>query len=391
MSEQIAQQLTDFMGLVNGKMTALDKKTTDFVKQLAEVETKGQDGIEKLKLLLNRVDGDGGAPVSGKTFGSIISDNEEFKAWMSGPKSAVGLRLSVDLKGIQRKAVVGLSDLGVQGTGVSSSERLSRVGMLGTEEFRVRDLIPVAITENSAVDFLKETSFTNAAYPQTEGSAKAESTFAMTAVQAGVKTVAHFLNITRQAIEDVGQLQAYLNFRLLGGLQDREDYELLRGDGSGQHVIGLMPSAENYGSENYAPGDTYLDKLSRAIENTENNFTKVTGIVLHRSAARAISRIKTDEGGSANTGNYLMGGPADMPFPMRIWGIPVALTNAIPATQYLVGDFVQGAQIFDRMRAEVAVSYENGDNFTKNIVTLRAEQRFALAIFGSRFFTRGSW
>ena len=49
--------------------------------------------------------------------------------------------------------------------------------------------------------------------------------------------------------------------------------------------------------------------------------------------------------------------------------------------EFLCGAFDMGAQIFDRLEIEVLLSTENVDDFEKNMVTIRAEERLALAIY----------
>ena len=56
-------------------------------------------------------------------------------------------------------------------------------------------------------------------------------------------------------------------------------------------------------------------------------------------------------------------------------------TQAMAVDKFLVGSFDMAAQIFDRQNATVEVSTEDGDNFRTNKVTIRGEQRLALAIY----------
>jgi len=54
-----------------------------------------------------------------------------------------------------------------------------------------------------------------------------------------------------------------------------------------------------------------------------------------------------------------------------------------------MGD-TNGAMIFDREQATIEVSNANGTDFTKNMVTVLAEERIALAIFRTEAFITGS-
>ncbi|MNN35085.1 Phage capsid family protein [compost metagenome] len=64
-------------------------------------------------------------------------------------------------------------------------------------------------------------------------------------------------------------------------------------------------------------------------------------------------------------------------------------TQAMTQNDFLVGAFKLGAQIFDRMEIEVLISTENGDDFEKNMATIRAEERLAFAIYRDEAFVTG--
>jgi HK97 family phage major capsid protein len=65
-------------------------------------------------------------------------------------------------------------------------------------------------------------------------------------------------------------------------------------------------------------------------------------------------------------------------------------TPAIAQGNALVGDFAAHAQILDRQDANIAISFENKDNFIKNMATIRVEERLALAIYRPEAFVKGS-
>jgi HK97 family phage major capsid protein len=64
----------------------------------------------------------------------------------------------------------------------------------------------------------------------------------------------------------------------------------------------------------------------------------------------------------------------------------------IPVFQgkFLTGAFQQGAQLFDREDANVVISTENVDDFEKNMISIRCEERAGLAVYRPEAFIYGS-
>jgi len=266
---------------------------------------------------------------------------------------------------------------------VGLSTRLPDWVFAGVRQLRVRDLIRSVPVSQGAVNFVKENTFTNAAYPQTEAAAKAHTALTFTVAQAVVQTLAHYIKASRQALDDIGQMQASIDFKLLVGLKDEEDFELLRGDGTGSHLTGLMVGGTAFDTtKNVSATDNIADTLSEALEQIEAANHTATGIVLNPVNWRQMTRIKD------SNKRYLLGGPGLLQEP-RLWGLPVAVTTAMPTDKFLVGDFMRGCEIYDRMESVIDISTENEDDFIKNMVTIRAEERIALAQFRSDYFVYG--
>ena len=57
--------------------------------------------------------------------------------------------------------------------------------------------------------------------------------------------------------------------------------------------------------------------------------------------------------------------------------------------EFLAGAFRTGAQLFDREDANVVISTENVDDFEKNMVSIRCEERVALAVKRPEAFVTG--
>lgn len=90
-----------------------------------------------------------------------------------------------------------------------------------------------------------------------------------------------------------------------------------------------------------------------------------------------------------NNNQYLLGGPAFGPYGNggyngnpRIWGLNVVESAGIPQGECCVGAFKAGAAVITKANEgfRVEVSNSDQDDFIKNIITLRIEERMALAV-----------
>ncbi|MCO2053009.1 phage major capsid protein, partial [Pseudomonas aeruginosa] len=129
---------------------------------------------------------------------------------------------------------------------------------------------------------------------------------------------------------------------------------------------------------------TKIDTLRRAILQVR--------IAEYRASAIALNPIDWAdlELSKDSTGQYIWVNVQDGG-QQRMWRLPVIDTNAVPEGEFLVGAFNIAAQVFDREDANVEVSTEDGDNFTKNMVTIRAEERLALAVYRPESFIHGEF
>jgi HK97 family phage major capsid protein len=72
-----------------------------------------------------------------------------------------------------------------------------------------------------------------------------------------------------------------------------------------------------------------------------------------------------------------------------LWGLTPIVTNSQTAGTFLLGD-TNGCAIFDRQQASVEASRDDSTNFQKLMISLRATERLALAVFRTEAFITGS-
>lgn len=255
----------------------------------------------------------------------------------------------------------------------------------------VRDLLAPGRTDSSTIYYVRESGFTNNAAPVSEGSLKPKSELTFEQIVAPVRTLAHLLDISLQMLADVPFIQSYIENRMRYGLALIEEGQLLTGSGTGQNLAGLYTLATAYAppagaTVNGAPpggaGEQDIDKLRLALLQVEIANAYASGIVLNPIDWAGIELLKD------TTGQYLFTNPQTTTDP-RMWGRPIVSTQAMTQGRFLTGDFAAHAQIFDRQDANVAISFENKDNFERNMATLRVEERLVLAVYRPEAFVKG--
>ncbi|WP_414430843.1 phage major capsid protein [Alcanivorax sp. IL3] len=172
---------------------------------------------------------------------------------------------------------------------------------------------------------------------------------------------------------------------MMHGLKLKEELQLLLGSGTGNNLEGLYTAASAYSQPAGAvvDGETMLDRLRLMLLQVELAEAFATGIVMNPVNWANAEMLK-----DANK-QYLFSNP-QATTTGRIWGRDVVATQSMPQGETLVGDFATHAQLLDREDASVAISFENKDNFERNLATLRVEERAVLAIYRPEAFVKGS-
>jgi HK97 family phage major capsid protein len=358
---QITAALSERDEAIKGLLAERDKKIETLQAELTEIAQK----------VVRR---GGGGDFQTKTWGGIVTESDRYKAFVEG-----GCRGSAR---IQVKAITtGALSAGPLGP----ADRIATPDMLPRRRVRVRDLLAPGRTTSTSIEYPRQTTRTNNASVVSETAQKPESDMAFETVNTPVRTIAHWVPVSRQAMDDAPALQSIIDAELRYGLADVEEDEILNGDGTGVHLDGLIPNATAYAAPFAVESETMIDRLLLALAQLEAENYEPDGIVVNPLDWRKILALKTSDGA------YLANGPFGAEQIARLWTLPVAPTQAIAVDSFLVGTFKRGAQLFDRLEPEVLVSSEDRDNFIKNMLTVRAEERVALAIFRPGAFVIGDF
>lgn len=356
-----------------GKTSA---ETVAALTKLAEGGTETQARLLEVEQKMARRAGNPEAEE--KSIGAQFTESEDFAAVAKKGRGIARMSL---------KAVTSVTSATTGTGGVGAGIVRDRLqGVVGpvNRPMTIRDLIMPGRTSSNAIEYVRETGYQNFAAMVAEGAAKPQSDLSFDMVTTTVKTLAHWIRASKQVLADMPMLQSYIDGRLRYGLMYVEEAQILAGDGTGSNLLGLIPQATAFTEANRKVGDTPIDLLRRAILQVRVAEYRASAIVLN-PVDWANMELQKD-----TTGQYLWVNVSTGAEP-KLWRLPVIDTNAMPAGKYMTGAFDMAAQVFDREDANVEVSTEDADNFTKNMVTIRAEERLALAVFRPQSFVYGSF
>lgn len=269
--------------------------------------------------------------------------------------------------------------------GIIEPTRLPGIDQAPKQRLFIRDLIAMGRTTSSAIFWVQQTGFTNNAAVVPEGTLKPTSSITFATQVTPVVTIAHLFKASKQILDDFAQLQSTVDAELRYGLAYAEEQEILFGAGGAGNIEGIVPQASAFAPA-FAPEERQkIDDIRLAILQAQLARLPATGIVLHHMDWAGIELTKD------TTGGYILANPLSLAGP-RLWGLPVVATELDEMEgNLLVGAFQSGAQFFVREDANVVIATTNADDFEKNMLTIRCEERGALAVKRPEAFVYGAF
>jgi HK97 family phage major capsid protein len=395
MTEKTAAELA-------GEVKAEFQKSFDAVKEIAEKalaeaakgvtlsteqKEKADEALTKMNALNEQLstleqkvlEGTKGEKDKPKTMGELFVGDDKVKQFLGqpNPRGRVDILAKTTLTSLTTDAGGSVGD-------AIANTRLPGILPLPQRRMTVRDLLSQGQMDGNTLEYVKETGFTNNAGMVAEGAAKPSSDIKFDLVTTSAKVIAHYMKASRQVLSDIAQLRSVIDNRLLYGLAYKEESQLLNGDGTGQNLLGVIPQATAYSAPTTIGDMNMFDPIRLAMLQAALAEYPATGHVLHPTDWTVMETTKD------STGRYIIGNPQGTTQP-TLWGLPVVATQAITVRKFLTGAFKLGAQVFDRWTARVEIATENEDDFIKNLVTILAEERVALAVYRPEAFIYGDF
>ena len=273
---------------------------------------------------------------------------------------------------------------GLAGTSGANIDSMQQINMLGQQPLYISDLFAQGTTQGDVVRYVRESTFTNAAAAVLEGGAKPEASLDLGVVDALVRKVAVWSDVTEEMLMDFQQTQGFVNARLGYMVQAREDQHLMTGLNGSNQIVGILNTSGIQTIAVVAGNviDSMLIAKARVEGAAGSGFAMPDSFVINPINWLSIKLTKD------LNGQYLFGGPGYAPYGVggysnvgSMWGLPVVSTVSITAGTALCGAFRTAAQIFRRLGLTLKTTNSDGTKFQSNILTILAEQRLALAVY----------
>lgn len=364
-------------------------------KQQTEVGVMKTETLEKIQSLQTQVDAldtklaeRHAALTTHETLEDVLREDSKLQDFLKNHHGVCNIEVPAKFISslLERKTVIDTPALGTMTSGVIPIDRTAGIVQEARQALRMRNVLSSRPTLLGTIDYVKVNAAPAIASLQlTEGTAKIENAATFTTAAAYVKTIASWIPMTRQAMDDFGELMGYIRNALPYYVNLREEVEFLHGGGGSTDINGLVTQASALQTALALPAYNKSDLISAAIQQIEvATEIEPTFVVLHPTDYWQILRTKDANRNYVFNNNNITLDP--------FWGLTPIRSTKMGSGNFLVGSGAPvAAEIRDRLGMELAISTEHSTYFTENKIAVRAEKRVALVVYRPGSFIFGSF
>ena len=365
--DKVEKNLTSMAEKSAGEMKTLGKVSEDTKTAIDTIGIQQRELADRLLQVEQKSSAQNDQAPADESYGAQFIKNAEYAVFQKKTnRGSIGL----ELKNTVTNAI-----------GNTFSERRPGIVEGVFRVFTIEDLLTTIPTTSNAIDWVRENVFTNAAAEAAEGVQMAQSSITFAPGTMPVQNVAHFVKITRQLATDNAALAAYINRRMIYGVNLKVENQLVAGNGVAPNLGGLT-LAGNFTAHGYTAAA--LVALGLSATNRFDLIGKMIGdcaladypcdaIVLNTGDWWTLRLTKDGQG------RYLLGDPGSSVAP-ALFGCPVVASNAMVADTVWCGSLSQAATLHNREGIVVDLSDSDENNFQLGLVSIRAMRRLALTV-----------
>lgn len=235
----------------------------------------------------------------------------------------------------------------------------NRQGLVPNQNTNMRDLIPTTMSPTGSFVTYRETGTTGSISVQTEGSAKTQIDYAFTEIKVVSKYIAGWTRVSKQLMYHLPFLQNTLPRMLLRDFYKKEN----------DYLYDAMVAAATGNATVPAAAINDVEEILYWIANMRDaDYNASIGVIDWAAWAHLL----TTRPGTGAPYSIPGGVSFDSNSTIRVAGVPLVGASFADAGEFLLfdRDYVERVET-ESLRVEF--SYEDADNFTKNLVTVKVE------------------
>ena len=317
-----------------------------------------------------------------KSFIDFVKGNDKYQALSQKSQNCAEIEVS-------KSDMASMAETKVTSSGLVAPQYDPVIQGAPRQNLLIRDLIPTTPVTGQSFTYFKELLHTLGAGMVAEGAAKPTSNVTFEQVTDIVKKIAVWMPVTDEALDDVPQLYSYIQELLRYDLELKREGQLLKGDGTGNNLNGIMTQATVFDPDLSKATDTAIDTVRRAIYQARKQSKLAADAVVMSDLDWMNIELQKD-----GENRYLFANLQGLVTPV-LWGRPIVASDSMDegdgsttGGEFLTGSFQQGARIYDRMAFTIKVGMIN-DDFIKNQRAILVEERLGLAVRKKHAFVKG--
>lgn len=377
-NEEKTVYFREYQKHLHGKVEEAEKNATMTAEQVAEMKAKIDSlDLKEFKSMIIAVKEQGTAIRSMMESGeatvkaSLKDILVEKKATLEGMKRDRNANFSIKAPNLMALST------NISGGDVPQAQREAGLNRIASRQIRLLDVVQIGTATSNLIEWVYQANQDGTAGPTAEAALKNQIDFDLVVGSAKVEKYTAFIKVTTEMLADIDFIETEIRNELSQELLKVVEGGVYSGSGVTPNMEGIVTVATAFAAGTFAgtvDNANLVDVLVVAmnqIKIAEQGMPNY--IMLNPSDVTALKLVKVSSTDKRYVERLAMVGGQ-----LSLDGIPIVETTLVPADEFLVGDFTK-ATVFVKEAMNIEFGYEN-DDFTKNLVTIRAEWRGATRV-----------
>ena len=300
-------------------------------------------------------------------FKSLENNRDSLIAIKEGNSKSVSFKAAADM----------LISTNVSGGNVPVEQRIPGMNAIASRQVRLLDIVSRGTAESNVISWVSQANKDGAAGGTAEGAVKNQIDFDLVVASETVVKRTAFIKVSDEMVDDISFMASEINNELMRELLKDVENQVYQGNGVAPNMNGIRTVATAFAAGSFAgtvDNANIVDVLRVAMNQVKLADQAMPNYILMNPSD--ITSLKLIKVGSTDD-RYIdqLQLVAGM---LSLDGVPIIESTLVSQDDYLVGAF-DLATVYDKGSVSIEVGLD-GDDFTKNLRTVRAEWRGATVV-----------